>query len=103
MRQHLVTVCIVCILCATHTPCSAHQKDMSPTEPSPLDMGSKGTVHTHRQPERTERDHEEEWDSTVSNKTHNFLKLENISPANHFSQLKQKFSFCFRFLFRKCF
>lgn len=66
MRQHLVTVCIVCILCATHTPCSAHQKDMSPTGPSPLDMGSQGTVHTHRQPERTGRDHEEEWDSKVS-------------------------------------
>lgn len=62
MKQHLVTVCIVCILCAAHAPCSAHQHDMSP---SPLEMGSKGTVHLHNESERREALFEGEWDSKV--------------------------------------
>lgn len=24
MSHHIVTVCVVCVLCAAHTPCSAH-------------------------------------------------------------------------------
>ncbi|KAJ1526667.1 hypothetical protein ONE63_008249 [Megalurothrips usitatus] len=63
MKQHLVTVCLVCILCATHAPCSAHQQDIS--SPSPLEMGSKGTVHSHVELERRSRHHETAGESKV--------------------------------------
>ncbi|XP_034241906.1 zinc transporter foi [Thrips palmi] len=63
MKQHLVTVCLVCILCATHAPCSAHQQDVA--SQSPLNMGSKGTVHVHNDPERRERHHEVDLENQV--------------------------------------
>lgn len=65
MKQHLVTVCIVCILCATHAPCSAHQQDS--ISPSPLEMGSKGTVQTGSGSGSRDRHNLPEWDSQVSN------------------------------------
>lgn len=63
MKQHLVTVCLVCILCATHAPCSAHQQDVA--NPSPLNMGSKGTVHIHNESERRDRHNEMDLTSEV--------------------------------------
>ena len=50
MAQHFVTVCVVCVLCAAHNPCSAHT-DLSSQKPDSYDS-KYFTIQNYKQIEQ---------------------------------------------------